>query len=79
MFKNMKNLISSEGRSPLALSILSEYVYMIYRLLEAGADPNTADYNGDTPLIKAIWMTTSSNIEKNEITKICKALIRAGK
>ena len=52
---------------------------MIHRLLEAGADPNTADYNGDTPLIKAIWMTTSSNIEKSEITKICKELIRAGK
>jgi hypothetical protein len=52
---------------------------MIYRLIEAGADPNTADYNGDTPLIKAIWMTSSSTIEKNEITNICIKLIQAGR
>ncbi len=52
---------------------------MIYRLIEAGADPNTADYNGDTPLIKAIWMTSSSTIDKNEITNICIKLIQAGR
>lgn len=33
---------------------------------------------GDTPLIKAIWSTMSSNIEPSQITDVCKALIRHG-
>ena len=41
-------------------------------------NPNNADYNGDTSLIKAIWMTSNSNIEADQITHICQELVRAG-
>ena len=52
---------------------------MILKLIRLGADPNNADYNGDTPLIKAIWLTSNSNVEKDDITKICQELIQASK
>jgi ankyrin repeat protein len=51
---------------------------MIYKLLELGADPNISDYNGDTPLIKAIWSTNDSNADINQITNLVKELIKHG-
>ena len=51
---------------------------MVIKLIQLGADPNNADYNGDTSLIKAIWMTSNSNIEADQITHICQELVRAG-
>ena len=51
---------------------------MIYKLLELGADPNIADYNGDTPLTKAIWSTNDTNADIDQITNIVKELIKHG-
>ena len=51
---------------------------MINTLLDHGADPNIADKNGDTPLIKAIWSTMSTSVDKSEIFSIIKRLISLG-
>ncbi len=51
---------------------------MVYKLLKLGADPNLPDYNGDTPLFKAIWSTSSNTIDRNEVTNICKELVHYG-
>jgi ankyrin repeat protein len=74
----MSDVSTSEGCSPLALAIVNDYVYMAKKLIKLGANPNDADYNGDTPLIKAIWMTSNSNVEADEITSICRELVRVG-
>ena len=50
---------------------------MVYKLLKLGADPNVVDYNGDSPLIKAIW-STSSNLGSEQVLKICKTLVEYG-
>lgn len=52
---------------------MNDYVYMALKLIELGADPNNVDYNGDTPLIKAIWLTSSSSLQLSEMTLICQA------
>jgi ankyrin repeat protein len=64
--------------SPLSMAISNDYFFLIDRLLALGADPNTADNNGDTPLIKAIWLTMSSTIEKSKIMELVKRLVEAG-
>lgn len=51
---------------------------MINKLLSLGANPNLADSNGDTPLIKAIWSTIEANIEQNQILDIVKTLLQHG-
>jgi ankyrin repeat protein len=71
-------LINRLGHTPLAMAVVNDYVYMIERLLELGADPNIADYNGDTPLIKTIWSVSNNDAENEQIFKIVKALIEHG-
>ena len=60
------------------MAIQNEYFYMIDCLLNLGADPNFADDNGDTPLIKAIWLTMSSSVEKERTFNIVKKLVDCG-
>ena len=43
-----------------------------------GADPNLSDNNGDTPLIKAIWATMSSSVDKEEVSKTVIKLVESG-
>lgn len=61
----------------MSFAIINDYTYMIYKLLKLGADPNVSDYNGDTPLIKALW-STSSVLGSEQVFKICKTLIEYG-
>jgi ankyrin repeat protein len=57
---------------------------MIDKLLVLGADPNAPDINGDTPLIKTIWLTMSSSSSdgatnnRQEIFKLVKRLVASG-
>lgn len=73
--------------TPLSNAIANDYFYMIDKLLVLGADPNVPDINGDTPLIKTIWLTmsTSSSSSTDEITKnreqifkLVKRLVQSG-
>jgi hypothetical protein len=43
-----------------------------------GADPNICDNNGDTPLIKAIWSTMSSSVEREQVRKTVNLLVECG-
>lgn len=60
------------------MAVVSDYLYMIYKLMDLGADPNIADFNGDTPLIKAIWSVSDNDIENEQIIQIVKALLKHG-
>ena len=66
------------GCSPLALAINSDYLNLIDKLLLLGADPNQVDNNGDTPLIKAIWLSVNSSFSNDQIFKIVKRLVECG-
>jgi ankyrin repeat protein len=53
---------------------------MANKLLDLGADPNYADKNGDTPLIKAIWSTMTSReiFEYDQVFDVIKKLVALG-
>lgn len=77
-FKNFSFFFQfREGVSSLSLAVVNDYVYMIYKLLKLGADPNLVDYNGDSPLIKAIW-SSSGTLGMEVVAKICKTLVENG-
>lgn len=51
---------------------------MVEKLLLMGADPNQVDNNGDTPLIKSIWLSMNSEFTTEQILKIVKLLVDCG-
>lgn len=72
------DILFRAGCSPLAIAINNDYLYLIEKLLLMGADPNQVDNNGDTPLIKVIWLGMSSLFTNDQIIKLVKLLVDCG-
>jgi ankyrin repeat protein len=75
---NHINLPDKLGCTPIAYSILNDYLFITDKLLSLNVDVNIADLNGDTPLIKAIWSTMSEKLDRQQLNDIVLRLIRHG-
>ena len=51
---------------------------MVDKLLSLGVNVNSPDENGDTPLIKAIWMSMSSNVPQTQVNALVRHLMSMG-
>jgi ankyrin repeat protein len=85
LFKKIKYAFFSLKRlnnSPLSIAISNDYLFMVHKLLDninlVEDIVNLPDENGDTPLIKAIWLLMSSSINKDQVHMLVKRLIECG-